>query len=76
MCEKLMKKGYLKKYNKNGLVSIWKKKKSPRNSRMQEVTTGMREIGINNMEWIDRGQCRRKIKLQEQKDVKTLIIFP
>jgi hypothetical protein len=30
---------------------------------MQEVTTGMREEGINNMEWIDREEWRRKIKL-------------
>ena len=26
----------------------------PRNSWMKEVTTGMREKGNNNMEWIDR----------------------
>ena len=26
----------------------------PRNSWMQEVTTGIREKGINNMEWIER----------------------
>ena len=31
---------------------------------MEEVTTGMREKGINNMEWIDREEWRRKIKLK------------
>ena len=30
---------------------------------MQEVTTGVREKGINNMEWVDREEWRRKIKL-------------
>ena len=30
---------------------------------MREVTTGMREKGINNMEWADREEWRRKIKL-------------
>ena len=34
-----------------------------RNSRMQEVTTGMKEKEINNMEWVDREECRRKIKV-------------
>ena len=27
------------------------------------VTTGMREKGINNIEWIDRKEWKRKIKL-------------
>ena len=40
---------------------------------MQEVTTGMREKGINIMEWIDREEWRRKTTLQAQKDVRTLI---
>ena len=35
----------------------------PRNSWMQEVTTGMRGKEINNMEWIDREEWRRKTKL-------------
>jgi len=30
---------------------------------MQEVTTGMRKKGINNMEWIDRDDLKRKISL-------------
>ena len=30
---------------------------------MQEVTTGMRQKGIKNMEWVDREKWRRKIKL-------------
>ena len=37
-------------------------KGTPWNSWMQEVTTGMREKGIINMEWIDREEWRRKIK--------------
>ena len=36
---------------------------------MQEVTTGMKEKRINNMEWVDREEWKRKIKLQAQKDV-------
>ena len=36
---------------------------------MQELTTGMREKGINKMEWVDRGEWRRKIKLEAQEDV-------
>ena len=31
-----------------------RRKGRPQNSWMQEVTTGMREKGINNMEWVDR----------------------
>ena len=57
-----MKKGYLKK------VLEWCaagriRQGRPRNSWMQEVTTGMREKVINNMEWVDRVEWRRKIKL-------------
>ena len=50
-----------------------RRKGRPRNSWMQEVTTGMREKGVNSMEWINREGCRRKIKLkqQAQKDTKT-----
>ena len=46
----------------------------PWNSWMQEVTTGMWEKGINNMEWVNRGKRRRniKLKLETQKDVQTL----
>ena len=40
---------------------------------MEEVTTGMREKGINNMKLVYRGKWRREIKLQAQKDVKTSI---
>ena len=35
-----------------------------RNSWMQEVTTGMRERGIDDLEWVDREGRRRKIKLK------------
>ena len=51
-----------------------RRKDRPRNSWMQEVTTGMREKGINNVEWIDREEWKRKIKLQTQNDVKILSI--
>jgi len=30
---------------------------------MQQLTTGIREKGINDMDWIDREEWRRKIKL-------------
>ena len=40
-----------------------RKKGIPQKSWMQEVAAGMREKGINNMEWIDREEWRRKIKL-------------
>ena len=42
---------------------IKRRKGRPRNSWMEEVTTVMREKGINNMEWVDREEWRRKIKL-------------
>ena len=32
----------------------WCPQGRPRNSWIQEVTTGMREKGINNMEWVNR----------------------
>ena len=31
---------------------------------MQEVTTGMREMGINNLEWVDREGWRKKNKIK------------
>ena len=67
-----MKKGYLKTLE-------WcppgrRRKVRPRNSQIQEVTTRMREKGINNMGQIDREEWGRKIKLKSQKDVKTSII--
>ena len=39
-----------------------KRKGRPRNSWLQEVRTGMREKGIDSMEWIKREEWRRKIK--------------
>ena len=30
---------------------------------MQEVTTGMRERGIGDFEWVDRGVWRQKMNL-------------
>ena len=41
---------------------------------MKEVTTGMREKGINNMEWVDREERRWKIKLQARKYVQISIL--
>ena len=41
---------------------------------MHKVTTGMREKGTNNNEWIDKEEWRRKIKLYVQKDVETSIL--
>ena len=40
-----------------------RRKGRSQNSWMQKVTTGMRKKGINNMQWIDREEWRRKIKL-------------
>ena len=40
-----------------------RRKLRPRNSWIQEVTTGMREKRINSMELIDREELRRKLKL-------------
>ena len=42
---------------------FWKKKKRKTSKEVQEVTKGMREKGINNMECVDREEWRRKIKL-------------
>ena len=41
-----------------------RRKVRPRNSWMQEVKTGMREKGINHMEWIDRGRMEMKNKIK------------
>jgi hypothetical protein len=50
-----------------------RRKGRPRNLWMLEVTTGMREEGIKNIEWVDRDEWTRKIKLWAQEDVKTSI---
>ena len=42
--------------------SLGTRKGRPRSSWMKEVTTGMREKIINNMEWVNREGWRRKIK--------------
>ena len=42
---------------------------------MQEVTTGMREKRINNMECIDREEWRRKINFLAQKNVQTSRLY-
>ena len=40
-----------------------RRKERPRKSGMQEVTTGMRERGIDDLEWVDREGWRKKINL-------------
>ena len=44
---------------------------------MKEVIARMREKGINNMEWVDREEWRRKIKLEAQRcaNIDTLYII-
>ena len=37
-----------------------RRKGRPRNLWIQELTTGMREKGINNMEWVEREEWRRE----------------
>ena len=61
-----MTKSYLKKEEE---------KKRPRNSWLLEVTTGLREKGINNIEWICKEEWKRKLTCYAEKDVKTLILF-
>ena len=49
-----------------------RRKGRPRNLWIQEVTTGMREKGIGDLECVDREGWGKKINfLQAQKDVKT-----
>ena len=38
-----------------------RRKGRPRNSRMQEITTGMRERGIGDLEWVDKTGGERKL---------------
>ena len=40
-----------------------RRKGRPRNSWMQEVTTGLRERGIGGLEWVDREEWRKKMNL-------------
>ena len=63
--------GHVQRMNEERLprIILWfrpgrrrRRKGRPRNSWKQEVTV-MREKGTNNMEWIDREEWRRKIKL-------------
>ena len=49
-----------------------RRKGRPRNSWIQEVTSGMAEKGINYIEWNDIQELRRKIKHQAQQDVKNI----
>ena len=63
-CEESMKKGYLKNF---GMVSPWKKKKKKgklRNSWMQDVPRGIREMGmVGREEWI-RNSYNNPIEVQ------------
>ena len=55
-------------------MSTWKKKKR-KTSKFVDAgskTTGMRDKGINNMEWVNREEWRREIKFLGPKDLKTL----
>ena len=68
-CEEWMKKVYIEKCL-NGVhleeeeEEETERKERLQNSWIQEVTSGIREIGIDSMEWIDREEWRRKIKLK------------
>ena len=44
-----------------------RRKGRTRNSWMEEVTAAVRERGINNLEWVEREERRRKIKLKHRK---------
>ena len=68
-CKEWKKEGSLEKFW-NG-VQLEEEKKEDHTSWMQEVTSGMREKEINNLEWVDREEWRRKMKLkvQAQRDV-------
>ena len=66
-CKEWMKKGYAGNFWK-GVCPFGtrrrRRKGRPRNSWMLEIRTGMRKKGLNNMEWVDREEWRRKIKLK------------
>ena len=69
-----MKKGSFEEFWK-GLSLKDEERGRPRNSCMQEVTTGLREWGIGDLEWVDREGWRKKINLlQTQKYAKTSTI--
>ena len=50
-------------------MNIWieEEEKMPRNSWMLEITTRMREKGINNMERIDREEWKEKKSFRHRK---------
>ena len=50
------------------MVSIWKMKRNTSILWMQEIRNGMKEKGINDIEWIDREEGRMKIKFEAQKE--------
>ena len=52
-----------------------RRRRRPQNSWLKEVITGMRETGNNSMEWIEKKEWRRKIKLLACKDEKILILY-
>ena len=58
------------------MMSICKKKKRKISKFVYAGSNNWneREKGINNMEWIDWEEWGKKIKPQEQKNVKTLIL--
>ena len=52
---------------------VRRKKGIPRNSWIHDLPS-VRGKRINNMEWVNKEEWRRKIKLLAEKDVKTLIL--
>ena len=58
-CEELLQKDYIK----NGMASTWKKKRKVTKLLDTGSNRNEREKGINNIEWINGYECRRKIKL-------------
>ena len=56
-CEKWIKKSYLETFWNGNHVD----EEETEDPWIQEVTTGMREKGIDSIEWIDKEEWRRKI---------------
>ena len=52
-----------------------RRKGRPRNSWMLEVTTGMREWGIGDLEWVDREVWRKKINLLKAQNTSIIFIY-
>ena len=57
--EECQKKEYPEEFGNGVHLNIW----------MQEIMTAMKTKGLDEEDWNDRDEWRRKIKLQAQKDV-------